>query len=176
MITELLVAMFMSCSFRTANIQPNPIDYEYAGGLSTKRTVIESFRERENGLIYDGFLYNKKEDYTEVDIYYKEAKNIDYQSFSVFGKKEVWRIGLSLNSMRWNHGITMLMIALRDEHTDFKLEVGNNRMIFKSVLKDTLDLSEKVFLEPSIEYRYISDKGNINNFVQAKIKIGYKLN
>ena len=54
MLNELLLVAFVSLSLRTANIPDNPADYQYMGGYKTETTEVSGYRERENGIIYDG--------------------------------------------------------------------------------------------------------------------------
>jgi len=73
--------IFISYSVRTANIQPNPDDYEFSFGSESESYQIRLLTERENGFYYKGstirlFLTN----WCEFEYYYKEAQQIDSQS------------------------------------------------------------------------------------------------
>ena len=174
MLSKLLLAAFMSISLRTANVPDQPTDYEYKGGVKSETTEISGYRERENGIVYDGFNYNRSKKFSYTSILYKEAQEIDSQSFAVKYPVNDWGIGAGLNSQKWNHGKPMVVIQYRNEIVDVTYELASSRQIINSTISEQIPLRGNFYLEPLAKYHYELINKEKKDYWQAKLIIGYK--
>lgn len=170
MLSKLLLSAFISLSLRTANIPDQPTDYEYAAGIKSETTEISGYRERENGIIYDGFNYNRSTKYGYRNIIYKESDNIDSQSFAL----KYWGMGVGVNSQKWDHGQFMGMAQIKNSIMDISYEITSSRKIFNSKISYEMPLRGNFYLEPLGLYRHEKIENISNNFWQAKLNILYK--
>lgn len=192
-ISKLILTMFISASFRSANIQPNPNDFEYRGGIETiSGSRIAGFIERENGIRYKGFKLLRESKYTLLDIYYKEAQSIDRQSFGMKYPIENFSIGITLNSIRWRDMQVLQLLRYKNEILTMSYEIGENRQYLSSRLSKKImmvDAIEKlkklkakgghhnlmnVYVEPMMTYYKQFIDGNTTDFWSMKFVIGYK--
>lgn len=183
MLSKLLLAAFVSISLRTANVSEQPVDYEYAGGIKSETTEISGYRERENGIVYDGFNYRKSEKYFYSDIIYKEAQGIDAQAFALkvpvekFLPKFIktsWGFGVGINSQKWNNGKPMVMLEYSDDIVEIMYQLASSRQIIDSKISQEIPLEGNFYLEPLATYHYELLGNEKNDYWQAKILIGYK--
>ena len=174
MLSNLLLSAFISLSLRTANVPGNPTDYEYKGGLKGETTEISGYRERENGIIYDGFNYKKSSPYYYSTIIYKEAQAIDSQTFAIKYPVKNWGFGAGLNSQRWDHGKVMLMLQYSDGIVDISYQLASSRQIIDSKISEQIPLKGNFYIEPLASYHYEIIDNYKNDFWQAKVLIGYK--
>jgi len=177
MINNILLALFMSCSFRTANIQPNPIDYEYIFGVNAVQGNHINFSfERESGSKYKGLDMAGNYRYFTSYITYKEANDIDAQSFGAIYPLGNISIGGALNSRRWNNGAPVALIKYEAEYIGLSLEAGARRRIFKCELKTKHYIDKRVFIEPMLIYNVYDYDNDYNSFAQVRIRLGYEFN
>ncbi len=174
MLSKLLLSAFVSLSLRTANVPESPTDYEYKAGLKGETTEMSGYRERENGIIYDGFDYKKSTEYFYSKITYKEAQAIDSQTFVLKYPIKKWGIGAGLNSQRWDHGQSVIMIQYSDNIVDVSYLLSSNRQIINSKISEEIPLKDNFYLEPLALYHYELIGKNKTNFWQAKLLLGYK--
>ena len=191
MLSKLLLAMFMSISLRTSNVPDQPVDYEYAGGLKTETTEMSGYRERENGIVYDGFNYRKSEKYFYSDIIYKEAQGIDSQAYALklpIKKylpefiKTPWEFGVGINSQKWNHGRPMVIMQYADGIVDISYQIASNRQIIDSKVSEKIPLEFRsyreqylnFYIEPLVTYHYELIDQEKKDYWQAKLLVGYK--
>lgn len=174
-VSKLILAAFMAASFRSANIEPNPNDFEYKAGIETvSGNFISGFIERENGSRYKGFEWKRSSKYTLLDIYYKEAQSIDRQSFGMKYPIENFSIGIVLNTIRWDDAQILQLLRYQNEVLTMSYEIGENRQFLSSRLSQKLAVNDRVYIEPMMTYYKQFVDGNTTDFWSTKILIGYK--
>jgi len=173
-LSKLLLSAFISISLRTANVPDAPTDYEYKGGIETEFTHISGYRERENGVIYDGFTYNRISKHFYSDIIYKEAQNIDSQSFAYKMPVNQWSLGGGINSQKWNHGEPMLMLGYANKIINITYQLANSRQIIDSKVSEKIPLKHGFYLEPLALYHYEIVNDEKKTYWQAKVLLGYR--
>ena len=174
MLSKLLLSAFVSLSFRTANLPDQPTDYEYKGGLKSETSEMSGYRERENGIVYNGFNYNRSSKHNYTAILYKEAQQIDSQSFAIKYPVNDWGIGAGLNSQKWDHGEPMVMIQYKNKIVDIIYEIANSRQIINSKISEEIPLKNNFYLEPLALYHYEIIDDNKKDYWQAKLIFGYR--
>lgn len=174
MISKLLLSAFLSLSLRTANVPDQPTDYEYAGGVKSETTEMSGYRERENGVVYDGFDYSQSKKHFYSKIKYKEAQAIDSQSFALTYPVNDWSFGAGLNSQKWNNGKPMMMMMYKNNVIDISYELASSRQIIDSKISEQIPLKDNFYLEPLASYHYELIGNSKKDYWQAKLIIGYK--
>lgn len=176
MLGKLLLSAFISLSLRTANVPDKPTDYEYKGGYKTKTISVSGYRERENGIVYNGFNYKRNDKIFYSSIIYKEAYNIDSQTFVIKMPVKNWSFGTGLNSQRWNYGRIIFMLQYNDGIIDLSYQLAENRQIINSKISQEISLKRGFFIEPLALYHYEIVDNYRTDFWQAKINLIYKFN
>ena len=172
MMTELL-AIFLSFSFRSANLPEKPNDYEVGGGFKVYNFMAEGYKERENGIKYDIFKTEHKSDYTEVSYYLKEAQGIDSQSVSVFYPvRPAVSIGMTENWQAWKDGATLAYLKFQTSSVMVRFQKGDGREIFTARVGKQFPLPRSMFyLEPMAVYERVDSK----RFWQGKLVVGIRI-
>ena len=174
MLSNLLLSAFISLSLRTANLPDQPTDYQYMAGIKGEQSEMSGYRERENGIVYDGFLYKKSSDYFYSNIIYKEAYQVDSQSFMIKYPIRKWGIGAGINSQRWDHGRAMVIIQYSDGIIDLSYQIASSRQIIDSKVSEEIPLKNNFYIEPLALYHYEKIGKYTNDYWQAKINLLYK--
>ena len=168
-----MLALFISFSVRTAKIEPNPLDYQFAFGVENKYFESDFEYERENGLMYLN-LINKINPHERMSLSQKYigAKEIDSQTITV---KQPFKHGhsvlLALNAQAWKD--TRILVGYQLDLKEFgKVEFSSNfndRTIIDLKLKKPFLIIENygVYLAPLLVYSLINDK----IFWQAKVRL-----
>lgn len=176
MLSKLLLAFFLSASFRSPNIEPNKFDWEFVGGWKTPTSQREYMRERENGRHYYGIhvwsRYELKKCLLEIEDYKKTARNIDTQKIIVkIPKDAIVRIGTLGRTDRWQ-----LYTQGIGAYLDYEGITASMETHFKGIDAYNIQFSKIVWesetrincqLEPLLMYR----KEKENRFWQAKLRV-----
>lgn len=170
------LAIMMSLSIRTPNQQPNPIDYEVAGGIEvgdTSRLELWAWKERENGSNYIGvdgkFVLRKKRVENTVIYQNREASDIlRYGSTTNYVFMNYGRIGVA---SIWDHGdpAGCINLGLKHKYVSGNMKLySENDYIESANIKIGLDIETKSWLTLSPLFKYTLDR-NKNEFMQGKL-------
>ena len=174
MLSKLLLSAFISISLRTANVPENPTDYQFKTGIKSDRSELSGERERENGIIYDGFRYRKSTKNFYADIIYKQAYAVDSQVFVYKIPVRKWNFGAGINSQKWDHGRLMALIQYSDGIIDLSYQIASSRQIIDSKVSEEIPLKGNFYLEPLALYHYEKIGKYTKDFWQAKLMLLYK--
>lgn len=176
MVSKLLLALYMSISFRSANVANAPYDWEGIIGYQVPNQRREYMRERENGRHYYGIQYFKRYEFKncllELEDYKKTARDIDTQKtvlkiprdailrIGTAGATDRWkvyqqRIGAYLDYAGLSAGIETHFNGVDAYHAQFR------KVIWESETKINVQL------EPLLIYKCERD----NIFWQAKLRL-----
>lgn len=172
MIAKLLIALFISLSFRSAN-QPN-VKHDYEVGLGWKGQYhnFEIERERENGIKYKAHqLTLLPSKYLTGDWLVKEARDIDSESLSLNYPIGVLKISLVESWQEWKDPRTLVGLSFKTDGLDIDYQTNfSDRKIFRFRLGHKFKTRRKYYLEPLIIYNNISGK----KFWQMKVILGWQ--
>lgn len=189
MILDSLLAgtlIFGSFSMRTANVQPNPDDYEVSFGISKDHIHLNRQYERELGAHYiDDLVWIKlgKDLYIKPEYMNKESKNIRYGKIDYRMTFNDMTYGLTTRTteMKVSDVETFASFGITKKTTYFdKLNVEatfdgyvpyGSRFEFEDKFKVSWNLTDKINLYNLGEFSRL--KGS--TFYKAKIGIEYKL-
>ncbi len=173
-----MLALFISFSVRTAKIEPNPLDYQFAFGVENKYFMSDFEYERENGLLYLNMI-NELYPHEKLSFSQKYigANDIDSQTITAkqpFADKH--SVLLALNTQAWRDA--KILIGYRLDLKEFgNVEFSSNftdRTIIDLRLKKSFLVVKDygLYLEPLIVYNLIDEKV----FWQAKVRLKLDFN
>ncbi len=164
MILDSLLAgtlLFTSFALRTANVQPNPDDYEFSVGINHHNLYIKRDWERELGHKYiDDLVWYKFENgvYFKPEYMNKESKNVKYLKVDWRNKSKDWTYGFTTRST--NEDLT-------EYATFFSVGMIKKKEFGRLVLEAIFD----GYLPPNQDNQF---DGNMFEF-ENKFNINYKI-
>jgi len=191
MIAKLLLSAFISISFRTAKITPNPSDYEIKGGITSKKYLKSLYGklERENGEMYKGIKLNTHETYVDfrandvfyyifdglsAELYIDESRGIHEQSIykNMLGVnllEEEYKIRMTNRWEKWKYEGVLVGVLIKLKNT--KLQYDTN---FDSLHIFQLELGKAYYINKFyIKPLYKLYKSERSETFQYKTEIGY---
>jgi len=173
-----LFLLWLAFSARSPNIDPNPFDYEISGGTEIKHEFIKAnlkvIRERENGALYNGRVWNSDFKYLLVGEYVKDAKNISTQKgflkypFEFYGIKTETGAGAVANHFEDPKPAIYGKFSY-DKFISVESSYWDKLHYFKGSLFYEIDL-KGFYLKPTATYFHNGTKADY----RAKIEIGKK--
>jgi len=170
MINYLLI-LFFSLSFRSANIENCPFDYEIIWGVENKENKISFLFERELGNYYWGEDISLNYKRFEVASYIKEAKKISSQRVSFLYPK--WKnisIGCELGFKKFKNPVPLLTVLWKKGNMKVRYSRSVNRQNLEAEIKKDFKINDFV-ISPLVNVRMYDDK----KYWQLKTKIQYNL-
>ena len=188
------VMLFSSFAARTANVQPNPDDYEISFGLNHENFHINRQWERELGEPYiDDLIWIKIEDgiYFKPEYMNKESKGVKYLKMDWRNKWKDWSYGFTSRNDSENvfskNFVTFFSFGMskKKKYLNDKIEVEatfdgyfppsesgeNNTFEFEDKFKVSWKLTDKVRIYNMGEISKIQGK----DYYKAKIGFEYSL-
>ena len=146
------IALFASLSFRTPNVQPNPIDYEMSFGLEKPSFYLNRQWERELGNRYiddeSWAEYTHNNLYIKEHYLHKESRGVSFNRVDTRYKQNGWSLGYSLRTDEISHNL----VAGYEFDKRFNIIVSSGQLTFRSEL--------------------YTDFGNADYSVFSKVKFG----
>ncbi len=172
---KILLAVFFSLSMKSSNLPDKKADYEVQMGLKAKHdNHLYITYERENDVKYRALDLLTNYKYFTGTIFYKESKNLDYQSLSATQQFDNLSLGLSANAIEWADTQPMLIAIYKTDVLRISFETGFKRQIFQSTLSKDIPLNHNFYLTPMMQYFSQINKDSSKEFWQSKISISYK--
>ena len=168
-----LIILLLSLSFRSANIDNVPFDYEMIGGLKGKNNKVSLMFERENGRRYYGRDVFFSKDYVEFAEYVKTAKDINNQRLSfLFPKYEWLSLGYTISGRDWTTFRNLLTVKIKRKYILLMYSRNDNHRDIEGKISYEKRISKHVILKPLIVYRQYDKK----MFWQSKIQLEINFN
>lgn len=162
------IALLLSVSLRSANIETAPFDYEVELGAKINKNQMSVLIEREAGRQYQGRDIRLSGQSIYFTDYQRSAKKIDTQELSyLHGKRLKW--GATLATKRWSDPAPLATVAYKVDWLDVRLSVGE-RVLAALEIGQTKQLTKWLSVRPLAVVRYSDGK----RFWQAKMSFSIK--
>lgn len=167
MLNEIVVLLF-AVSFRSANIENQPFDYELTAGLSRPGIEADVLFERESGKQYSGYQTKATWKQFRFDSYKRTAKGIDRQKFAFLPwNRHGFSLGLACEAKRWRNPEPQAVALWQYRWLELTAGTGYNRRSMTAKAEYRIRLHDHIFLKPL----FVFQRYNKAQFWQAKIGI-----